>query len=209
MSVTNRALVAAGLLASVVAAVPAQAASLSGSYTADDYATVYLSTDLLADASEIISDKTTLWGASESFSDVALVAGQDYYLLIHARNVFSGPAMFLADFSISGDGFRFANGQQTLSTGTAYWTVNESGFDAPGATPVSLGTNAGLQIWGQRPGISADAEAIWAYYADWSAGYNGPAYFVAHIVAVPEPETWAMFGAGLALLATRRRAAKR
>lgn len=62
MSVTNRAFVAAGLLASIVAAVPAQAASLSGSYTADDYATVYLSTDPLADASEIISDKTTLWG---------------------------------------------------------------------------------------------------------------------------------------------------
>ncbi|WP_019919588.1 PEP-CTERM sorting domain-containing protein [Methyloversatilis discipulorum] len=209
MNVTTKVFVAAGLLASIVAAVPAQAASLSGTYTADDYATVYLSTDLLADASEIISDKTTLWGSSETFSGAALAAGQDYYLLIRARNVFSGPAMFIGDFSISGEGFRFANGGQTLSTGTAYWTVNESGFGAPGATPVSLGTNAGLQIWGQRQGISADAEAIWAYYADWSAGYNGPAYFVAQIVAVPEPGSWAMFGAGLALLAMRRRAVER
>jgi hypothetical protein len=208
MSVVPKAVIAAGLAASILAGASAQAASLSGSYTADDYATVYLSTDLIADASEIVSDKTTLWGSTENFSGATLAAGQNYYLLIHARNVFSGPAMFLGDFSISGEGFRFANDALTLSTGTVNWAVNESGFGAPGAAPVSLGTNAGLQIWGGRQGISADAEAIWAYYADWSAGYNGPAYFVAHIVAVPEPESWAMFGAGLALLAVRRRVRK-
>lgn len=185
----------------------AQAASLSGSFTADDYATVYLSTDLVADASEIISDKQTTWGGTQTFSGVALAPGQHYYLLVLARNVFSGPAMFVGDFALTGDGFRFSNGGQTLLTNTTDWTVNESGFGAAGQTPVSLGTNASLQIWGARPAISGDAEAVWAYYADWANGYNGPAYFVTQITAVPEPAAFAMFAAGLGVLGTiaRRR----
>lgn len=185
----------------------AQAASLSGSFTADDYATVYLSTDLVADASEIISDKQTTWGGTQTFSGVALAPGQHYYLLVLARNVFSGPAMFVGDFALTGEGFRFSNGGQTLLTNTTDWTVNESGFGAAGQTPVSLGTNASLQIWGARPAISGDAEAVWAYYADWANGYNGPAYFVTQITAVPEPAAFAMFAAGLGVLGTiaRRR----
>lgn len=185
----------------------AQAASLSGSFTADDYATVYLSTDLVADASEIISDKQTTWGGTQTFSGVALTPGQNYYLLMLARNVFSGPAMFVGDFALTGDGFRFSNGGQALLTNTTNWTVNESGFGAAGQTPVSLGTNASLQIWGARPAISGDAEAVWAYYADWANGYNGPAYFVTQITAVPEPAAFAMFAAGLGVLGTiaRRR----
>lgn len=184
----------------------AQAASLSGNYTADDFATVYLSTDLVADASEIISDKGSLWGSTERFSGVALAPGQSYYLLVLARNVFSGPAMFVGDFSITGEGFHFVNGGQTLLTNTTDWTVNESGFAAAGNVPVSLGSNAGLQIWGERAGISPNAEAVWAYYADWSNGYNGPAYFVTQITAVPEPTSLALFAAGLAVLgATARR----
>lgn len=188
-------------------AMMAQAASLSGSFTADDYATVYLSTDLVADASEIISDKQTTWGGTQTFSGVALAPGQHYYLLVLARNVFSGPAMFVGDFALTGDGFRFSNGGQTLLTNTTDWTVNESGFGAAGQTPVSLGTNASLQIWGARPAISGDAEAVWAYYADWANGYNGPAYFVTQITAVPEPAAFAMFAAGLGVLGTiaRRR----
>lgn len=184
-----------------------QAASLSGSYTADDYAKVYLSTDLVADASEIISDKQTLWGSTESFSSVILTPGQNYYLLVLARNAFGGPAMFVGDFALTGDGFKFSNGGQTLLTNTTNWTVNESGFGAAGQTPVSLGTNASLQIWGARPAISGDAEAVWAYYADWANGYNGPAYFVTQIKAVPEPAAFAMFAAGLGVLGTiaRRR----
>lgn len=188
-------------------AMMAQAASLSGSFTADDYATVYLSTDLVADASEIISDKQTTWGGTQTFSGVALAPGQHYYLLVLARNVFSGPAMFVGDFALTGDGFRFSNGGQSLLTNTTDWTVNESGFGAAGQTPVSLGTNASLQIWGARPAISGDAEAVWAYYADWANGYNGPAYFVTQITAVPEPAMFAMFAAGLGVLGTiaRRR----
>lgn len=177
----------------------AQAATLSGSFTADDYLQVYLSSDLIASAGELVWNKQSLWGTTESFSGVALTPGQSMYLLVDAQNVFSGPAMFLGDFQITGSGFHFSNGTTSLSTDTTHWTVSESGFASANALPVSLGVNNNsLQIWGSRPGISSTAEAIWPYYADWANGYNGHAYFVTQITAVPEPSEAFMLALGLA-----------
>ena len=50
----------------------APAASLQGVFTADDFATVYLSTDLVAESGEVIVDKATTWQTMASFADVAL-----------------------------------------------------------------------------------------------------------------------------------------
>jgi hypothetical protein len=72
-----------------------------------------------------------------------------------------------------------------------------------------MGVNGpGMQIWGQVAGVATGTEAIWAYNADWANGYNGHAYFVTQIVAVPEPSQALMLGAGLLLfggLTLRRR----
>lgn len=187
----------------------AQAATLAGSYTADDSLKIYLSADLTATIDELVTTKSSSWGPTESFSGVALAPGQSVYLLVEAYNV-SGPAMFVGNFDITGDGFTFANGTTSLLTNTLDWTVSETGFASATAQPVSLGANApGLQIWGQRPAIDADAEAIWAYYADWSAGRAGSAYFVTQITAVPEPSAGGMFIAGLAALGLALRRSRR
>ena len=194
------------LLASSV--LPLQAASLSGSFTADDNLTIFVAASLNPGAGDMVYNKTSLWGSTESFAGFALPDGQDLYLLVDALN-WSGPAMLVGDFSLTGGGFTFANGGSTLTTDTVHWTVGETSFATAGGTPFSMGVNGpGLQIWGQRPGIAATADAIWAYNADWSAGRPGHAYFVTRLVAeVPEPETWALFIAGLGLvsLQTRRR----
>lgn len=196
------ALVAAGVM-------QAQAATLAGSYTADDSLKIYLSADLTATIDELVTTKSSSWGPTESFSGVALAPGQSVYLLVEAYNV-SGPAMFVGNFDITGDGFMFANGTTSLLTNTLDWTVGETGFASATAQPVSLGANAaGLQIWGQRASIDADAEAIWAYYADWSAGRPGSAYFVTQITAVPEPSAGGMFVAGLAALGLALRRSRR
>ncbi len=187
----------------------AQAATLAGSYTADDSLKIYLSADLTATIDELVTTKSSSWGPTESFSGFALAPGQSVYLLVEAYNV-SGPAMFVGHFDITGDGFTFANGTTSLLTNTLDWTVGETGFASATAQPVSLGANApGLQIWGQRPSIDAEAEAIWAYYADWSAGRPGSAYFVTQITAVPEPSAGGMFVAGLAALGLALRGSRR
>jgi hypothetical protein len=199
-------------LASVVALAAALAVSsvsadtLSVNGTADDFFKLYISTDL-NNPGAVLFDKNSGWGALGS-TTLNLQPGQSVYLLIDAENT-GGPAMFMADFTLSGGDLRFANGLTTLTTDLTHWTVSPTSFATATAAPVSMGQNLpGLQIWGQRGGISTDAVAIWAYNADWSQGQAGHNYFVAQITApVPEPTTAVMFLAGAGLLtAVRRRA---
>jgi hypothetical protein len=186
---------------------PALAAdTLGGVGTADDNFRVYLSTDLIASPSELIFTKGDSWSNTAAFSNAALTAGQNVYLLVDAYNA-SGPAMFIADFSLTGTGFKFQNNSTSLSTDTIHWTVGQTDFATATGTPFSMGSNTpGLQIWGQRQGISSTAQAIWAYNADWANGQAGHAYFVTQLVStVPEPSTYGLMAAGVLLLAARPR----
>jgi hypothetical protein len=193
-------------LAAVLAVSSATADTLTVNGTADDFFKLYISTDL-ANPGAVLFDKNSGWGALGS-TTLNLQPGQSVYLLIDADNT-GGPGMFVADFTLSGGDLRFANGLTTLTTDTTNWTVSQTSFASATAAPVSMGQNLpGLQIWGQRAGISSDALAIWAYNADWAQGQAGHSYFVTQITApVPEPATALMWLAGAGLLtAVRRRA---
>lgn len=200
---------AAAIAAGLATFGAAHAATLSGSFTADDELTIYLSDDLVADPGELLYAKTSLWPATESFAGITLSSSRPQYLLVKASNTYGGPAMFIADFAITGPGPRFANGSSLLSTDTTHWTAGETGFAGATAAPTSMGTNQTLPIWGPRPGISGTATALWTYNADWANGHTGDAYFVTQISAVPEPTMALLLAAGLAAVGTAARRRRR
>jgi hypothetical protein len=196
------------LAATALAAPLALADTLTINGTADDYFKLYISTDL-NNPGAVAFDKNSGWSSLGS-ATLNLQPGQSVYLLIDADNAHGGPAMLLADFSLSGGNLRFTNGQTSLTTDTVHWAVSESSFAAATQTPVSMGQNLpGLAIWGQRAGIASEATAIWAYTADWSQGHTGHAYFVTQITAVPEPSSALLLLAGAGLLAGWRRRVQR
>lgn len=187
-----------------VASTAASADTLTFNGTADDYLKVYVSTDL-SNPGSVLFDKTSGW-SSVGAAVLNLLPGQSAYLLIDADNANGGPAMLLADLSLSGETLRFANGLTTLTTDTVHWKVSEAGFASALSTPVSMGQNLpGLQIWNQFTAVSPEATAIWAYNADWSNGHFGHAYFVTQISAVPEPASALLLLAGGGLMVGLRR----
>lgn len=196
-------------LAFGAAALSAQAATLSGNVSADDFLKVYLSTDLTVTDDELVLNKTSSWQSAESFS-TALTAGQSVYLLVEARDAFGAPSMFIGSFAIDSNLFQFSNGTQQLITDTTEWRVGASGFASATATPFSIGALPALPTWGNFPSIGSNAQALWMDTGSGQADYSvKTTYFVTRITAaVPEPTSYAMFGAGLAVLgaiARRRR----
>ena len=216
------------VLASPFAATRAQATTLSGTLTADNAFSAYLSTSASSLGTLIATGSD--WSKSYSFTSMTLAAGQSYFLNIEAYNASGSgvnPGAFIGTLTLSDPGFHFANGTLTLETGGAGWT---GGFNAAGSVPnawsqptgsvVALGPN-GSGPWGTRPGIDASAQWIWPGDAQSSPQTptvsggecaNCVVDFQARILAsnsgstpVPEPASFAVFVVALAGLAAAMR----
>lgn len=129
---------------------------VTATMTVDNQFWIYLSTSP--------TDAGILLGSNGNWPEVTsytanLIPGQTYYLHIKAEDV-GGPEMFIGDFSVTGS-FQFVNGQQTLTTNAANWTLSQTAFGINPETPRDLGVTNFSPIWGTTPGISSNARYIW------------------------------------------------
>lgn len=131
-----------------------------------------------------------------------LATGVSYYLHVYGYDQ-GGPAAFAGQFTLSGGGHVFENGQATLLTDSVHWRGNTTGFNGSYGAVSSWGTDGSNGTWGNLGGLPDAAERIWI--GDLNS--NDVAYFSTRIAAVPEPTTWLMMAAGLAGLALVRRRA--
>lgn len=189
------------LIGLLMAACCLSATTLSVNMTVDDTFNTYISTSDAVLGTLIGSG--TFWGTTESFSSLLTPAVTNYIHVVAVDN--APPAMFIGDFSLSDTGFMFANGTQLLVTDTANWGVSSSGFGGAYSTPLDLGPQ-GTSPWGTFAGINSGARYIWS---ETPACGDCTRYFSAAITptaaaGVPEPTTFALFIAGLALIILRQ-----
>ena len=198
-------------------AASAGAATLQLNLTADNQFAVYVSSSDSVVGTFVGSGNQ--WGTTYSFSD-PLSGPAPQYIHVIAVNWTSNnglwgspgtlngtganPDGFIGSFSISGSGYKFADGSTTLSTDTTDWRASPAGSSPystiPGwtgatGTPQSYGLN-GAGPWGTRPSISSGAEWIWSNpdngnYSEFSTTISS---------SVPEASTWAMLLSGFAAL---------
>ena len=156
-------LAASGL--AIAIAPGAKATTISGGFNIDNAFFAYISTDNSVLGTLVASGNN--WGQTFTFSNFALTAGQTYYLQIEAVN-YGGPGAFLGQFSLSGGGFQFSNGTQSLLTETADWSAiynntnsnpdSPQPWVAPTASAVNIGPN-GMAPWGNITAVSVNS--VW------------------------------------------------
>ncbi len=148
---------------------------VTATMTVDNQFWIYLSTSP--------TDAGILLGSNGNWPEVTsytanLIPGQTYYLHIKAEDV-GGPEMFIGDFSVTGS-FQFVNGQQTLTTNAANWTLSQTAFGINPETPRDLGVTNFSPIWGTTPGISSNARYIWKQ--DWNTSGSEIVYFTTPVL---------------------------
>lgn len=178
------------------------ATSLSGTMTVDNVFTAYLSTDDSVEGTVIGSGNS--WPVQDVIGGT-LTAGVTNYLHIKASDL-GPPAMFIGEFTLSDNGFAFANGGQSLLTDTVHWQVSVVGFGTNYQVPADLGAD-GTSPWGFFSDIDNAARFIW----EPALCGNCTVYFSTAIVptVVPVPAMALPFAFALAGLGVRQRRTRR
>ena len=198
-------------LASISAVNSAKATNISGNLTADNAFFAYISTNDAVLGTLVAQGNS--WPTTFSFSGATLTPGVTNYLHIEAIN-YGGPGAFIGQFTLSDAGFQFANGSQSLLTGTTNWagiynndnsSVTAQPWVMPTAGVVSFGAN-GVGPWGTKTGISSSALWIWPNDASSLPGVAACEFctvdFSTPIIStIPEPATLLMLGSGIIGLA--------
>jgi hypothetical protein len=183
MGIRSASTVAAALAITLVAGHAQAAVQLTGDITTDNAFFAFVSTSASTLGTLVASGDN--WPVADALSSFTLTPGQNYYLQVEAIN---GPGDVapsgewggvLGSFSLSGSGFTFANGAQTIDTDTTHWSgIYNDGVGGwgltgpqqvqPWVTPtagvVGEGDNSGSTYpWGGPvAGIDTGAQWIWA-----------------------------------------------
>ena len=112
------------------------ASTMSGNLTADNAFYAYIS-DSDSTLGTLLASGNN-WPSTFSFSGVTLAPGTSY-LHVEAIN-YGGPGAFIGQFTLSDNGYQFANGTQTLLTGTSDWAGSYKRQQQRSECPASLGT---------------------------------------------------------------------
>jgi hypothetical protein len=181
--------------ASLISASVSADVTLSASMTVDNLFTASISD------SPTSAGTTFLTGANwqQTFSGSFVFPGPGTYYLQIAAIDQGPPAMFIGQFSLTGDaGSMFSNGTASLLSGVSDWVVSNTGFGVNTVAPLDLGPN-GTGPWGHVAGVDDAAHFVWA------PTFTSAVYFSSVITVVPSPAGAAAIGIGVLALARRRR----